>query len=441
LQLKEFEQATMRGEIEKVLGMHEELMAKLTQARDLSTQLSAGELAEFAPKLDGADKRIATLLARALDSQGSGASAAVDPRPAEPTSPAPTKLTAREVVTLRSLHKKVDQFRRIHDYSKAEAASHRLAAELKKAQALLTGEAQAIIGTLLAKCSAHMEMHNEMQRAIQGAAPVNTYPPIGIANAGSNCWANAFLQVILNADIDTSGSAPLQAAQAGYRTAQLLGHLLARGTDSQAIRKALPTASDRVHVQEDVSTAFEHFLSSIGMDTPLEQTVETRMRGHNGDLLQKSSNTQQTRESLLKFPLIEGHNFETLFGSTFKYDSEDDHGFDVKLMATPDNLFMQAVRFNFGASAAKDNTLIQEVPEMLVMPKERIKDGQADELYELKSCIIHTGDNLNSGHYVTLVKKPTGWYLVDDAQTRKVSADELTSLLAQGYIFHYGKAS
>ncbi|NGX45930.1 MAG: hypothetical protein K940chlam2_01110, partial [Chlamydiae bacterium] len=371
-------------------------------------------------------------------SQGSGASAAAPA--ATPPKPAPAQLSWSERQTIRSLQQKVTQFRKIYNYLQEQAASTKLAAELKGAEAKLTGEARAIVTDLIAQCSAHMQLHMEMQRAVAGIEPVNTYPPIGLANSGANCWANAFLQTLVNADVDTSASAPLQTAQEGYRAAQLQGSLFAQGVASQKIREAHPTASNRSVMQEDVATAFEHFLSTVKLDVPIEEKIETRVRGRDGELTQATTTTRTTRESLLKFPIVAGQDFEALLGTTFKYDSEDDHGFDVKLMEAPKNLFLQAIRFNYGAGAGKNNGLIQNGPEMFVMPQEYVKDSDGRELYELRSCVLHLGDSLNSGHYVTLVKKPSGWYLVNDAQTRKVEDDELPSLLAQGYIFHYAKA-
>ncbi len=59
-------------------------------------------------------------------------------------------------------------------------------------------------------------------------------------------------------------------------------------------------------------------------------------------------------------------------------------------------------------------------------------------IYRLKSFVVHIGDDLNSGHYVSYRLEADGsWYEFNDDQTRKVPPEELPGLLEQSYCLFY----
>ena len=68
-----------------------------------------------------------------------------------------------------------------------------------------------------------------------------------------------------------------------------------------------------------------------------------------------------------------------------------------------------------------------EVIKKKINPEDVLKMSSGDQ-YKLVSIINHIGHNLNSGHYITFVKKDENWRTYNDLQSNSTSKDKLIRL-------------
>lgn len=61
------------------------------------------------------------------------------------------------------------------------------------------------------------------------------------------------------------------------------------------------------------------------------------------------------------------------------------------------------------------------------------------DLYELKSMVIHVGDRIENGHYISYVERDREWYCVDDLKVRKSAISDV--LKQPAYLLFYEKLS
>lgn len=475
----ELGKAASAGEQEKILSLQTKIQELITQARDLSTILSPNEVKEIAPKLDLIDKQIKAIVEKALGIQNPEVKKlltlfmqAVQKKQApqaldlqsqilEKINELRTLLMNPEALSdmekqieenikkllnkdsdlsfltplerdLMKLHEKVNQFKRLYVFKEAEKSQHPFGKELKDFKAKLESsknksdpaikDALQAIDHMIKACSAHMQAHFAMQRALEAKKEL---PPIGLDNPSCNCWANAMIQVLANADLNI----PLVKA---YKEVQSKG-ILCANTLGQQLRESLVFASNNNYEQEDVAYAFNELIPELGLEAQIDQT---RIFKNDG-----TKNVSLQPMPLIGFSLDKNLNFEELLQAAFRHENaekdENASFLEWRLANIPEHLFFQAGRFN--ADYSKNETPIKDVPEMLVLPKEYVRGEKEGELYELRACVIQTG-GVQSGHYVSAIKNRTGdWYLVNDSVTQSIPKDKVAHYLAQGYIFHYEK--
>ena len=58
---------------------------------------------------------------------------------------------------------------------------------------------------------------------------------------------------------------------------------------------------------------------------------------------------------------------------------------------------------------------LEKVRTRIEYPEE-IKIRENSKNMKIKSLIIHLGDTVNSGHYITIIKRREGWYMYNDME-------------------------
>ncbi len=143
-------------------------------------------------------------------------------------------------------------------------------------------------------------------------------------------------------------------------------------------------------------------------------------------------------DTMVRLDMSRDEPFETKFKDAFQQVVKDGLASEsLKFVDPPSDLVIAANRqiHSENGTQKKVSTPIKGVPEELVVDSELTEDGRS-ALYEISSCIIHSGDD-NRGHYTTLRKVGDTWYHIDDAQVLQVENPE--KYLSQGYVFHYRK--
>ena len=91
------------------------------------------------------------------------------------------------------------------------------------------------------------------------------------------------------------------------------------------------------------------------------------------------------------------------------------------MISCPDVLIIQLARFIQDQNRFYKNNNDVFIPcNMIYFPCNGI-----DHRYELKSVISHRGNSLQSGHYLTYVKKELQWYEIDDDRITKCNPDRM----------------
>ena len=267
--------------------------------------------------------------------------------------------------------------------------------------------------------------------------------PVGLVNAGENCWANASLQLLINSpNLLNSAAAQRipeirQIAEAYTATQNQQGRVV-QDADGQLLRNALSVVgqvSADYRIQQDVSEVFEYLFE----DTHCLYELERRIGG-------ELSTTR--REPMLALEL--GQNGGEDFNNTllFNYfNSQDDRGVahNLKFLTPPNDLLIQLKRF-YPSQDPSTNQFVcvknvhpASVPPNIALRASYSVDGQAAN-YDCDGFIVHLGKMLASGHYVAYVKRPDNtWWCCDDQTVRQVTEEEACQMMRHGYIYHFSQ--
>lgn len=257
--------------------------------------------------------------------------------------------------------------------------------------------------------------------------------PPSFVNISANCWANAILQAVFNDPVLLkrvlkSNTTDLQGVKTlVWQTLFALDRVHVLGDDlfnSQQVRMyAGFSGCEGVDLNPgqhlDVAPAFETLLADLAIATPLERSQEYE---------DDPSLSRELCDSIEPMISLEMGNapFETLFNRLF--ETTIDHPTDrdqngilrMRFRNAPETLEIKAQRAQYDQASNqlyKDSTPLQEVPPCLQVAGEHIVDPNIlGASYELSSVIIHLGEGLSFGHYVTLLSKPDGYYLANDAK-------------------------
>lgn len=268
-------------------------------------------------------------------------------------------------------------------------------------------------------------------------------PPAGIRNAGANCWANTILQFIANAPSISSQilsqrnepqCQPTASLILDYFEDQLYGNDVTEKVDSQLLRESIENVPKNVFTQIDVSEGIEDIFGKAGIKYEMVQDI----RSKNG------LSTSRQNVYMIDLDLVtSARSFKELFAGFFYTKLDDGQTKQLKFIQPPKDLVIKAFRYgqaigNDPSSARRIEDAITGLPDRFELPRHLTQGNEPNIHYELVGCMIQKGA-LDSGHYISLIKKPNGWYLNDDSRVRKISDTDAKEELKKGYFFNYRK--
>lgn len=267
---------------------------------------------------------------------------------------------------------------------------------------------------------------------------VKDLAPVGIPNGGANCWANAIIQLIANAPglarqvlgrRNNAACKELAPLIQNYYETQLSAKGVARDVNSQTLRRSLGNVPRSVFAQVDASMGLQGIFGMIGFQYDLHEEYHTELGAGYEDFIEEGTR----KEPLIQLNMAsKGRTFKDLFASFFSAQADDGRKIKTTFEKAPNDLVIQAQR-----TGQARNSPIEGIPEQFQLPSEYTRWNETAH-YEITGCMIHLGED-NRGHYIALEKKADGWYLANDTNVSKVSNEEATRLLGQGYVFHYRK--
>jgi len=242
---------------------------------------------------------------------------------------------------------------------KAQAVARRkLLDEIPNAQCIAGGDENAI--KILAALQSNLE----------------NIAPLGIRNEGNYCWAVALFNTILNSPsvLLKAIHGPIGDFIKEYRKAQLNDQRIVAG---EIIQKFAQTIQNG-YGQYDLAEAMTHLFEEIGFEYKFVD--------------QNNPNLPHQTLIGLDQPVSLSEGLREFFSSNSMVFDE-----------APEDLFIQRQR--------PDSPM--EVSKKLIL-EENFTKSQQKVQYELVVCDIHGGKD-GAGHYTSLVKKPEGWYLINDS--------------------------
>jgi len=264
--------------------------------------------------------------------------------------------------------------------------------------------------------------------------------PVGLANGSNNCWLNAAIQLLINSPglLNTPGAQRnLQVRQfaEAYLVAQSEGERVARYANSQQIRSSLH-AIGRVggmNTQEDPAQFFEYLFEAPYSLYRLQMTI--------GGLLTDTSRA----EHLLSVEVGEdiGYDFNEMLFNYFNYQDDLGREINLKFSTSPDQLLIQLKRFYQRLDPDSHQVVFGKKEVAISMPMDAtLPEGYSQDSrpasYECNGFIVHFSHTLNSGHFVTFIKKADNtWWACNDRDIEQVNLERVQMLMNLGYIYFY----
>jgi hypothetical protein len=294
------------------------------------------------------------------------------------------------------------------------------------------------------------------------ANQVNSPAPLGLYNAGCNCWINSLFQMIY-ADPSTKEwllsndcpkeLLPFKTFIQAYDAASKNG---GPQPSSQSLRVCLSTLTHNaiktnVFKQEDPTEAWMAIneLRPKNLRLQAEETRQYTPRANEPALLAGEEMRSDPRELDLTLTiegenpslatLMDNHCYEArtqghldLKTSTGKTHRYTDLTFIKQTRATsaPPSLHIQLKQFD-----PHGKKIPVQIPEHYDL---KLRDGTRAG-YELNSFLCHEGGR-DGGHYISFRRGDDGqWYMFDDSSVRKVSKTEMSRYLQKAYFVQYSK--
>jgi ubiquitin C-terminal hydrolase len=322
----------------------------------------------------------------------------------------------------------------------------------------------------------------ELKDSLRTLFPRDKEQPLGISNAGCNCWANSMIQFILNIAslqerINRLGFFNplhvLKSIKLRYLTEREDQGNYFSSIDSQTFRKALHSKNETISSssdhQEDPHEAFN--ISQLLPKISMEKRVQYSHHGIDGPLEYEERDRSlhllgnETFETVgtdivdcISLPIRQGFllnysltdlldiylnntNLEKDGSTQFldcrgealrRYPSKRE---SYRFKAIPNDLFFSLKRFD--NEGCKVNVPVNIPLQIHLKRGKHLLEGDAN--LELDGFIIHLGDSLKSGHYKSCIKKNGQWYLCNDKMVSKVTEKEALDLAKTSYLYHYQK--
>jgi ubiquitin C-terminal hydrolase len=297
----------------------------------------------------------------------------------------------------------------------------------------------------------------------------------GLSNPKNDCYMNCVLQVFLNLldkndiPVTTDISATFFKLFNVYNNESLT---LAPTTLKKLIRKELKFFEDQ-DIEHDANEFFLQFLELLSKNSQVKNESESSekepkkvtfdTRGHHQFFAEKEwishfkgeSDTIETKfygqfmkryrcldnDCLHSFFRYEPFNTIYIFPSANKkisdlinnsfdrdyvnltcescnpgQDITKEHSLDTIIYKCPEILIVTVNRFNAGIEKRNDQIVLEEEIDLYYN-----YFGNDKGLYKLHSVICHIGESRETGHYISVIRKKTGYYVFDDSKISKLA--------------------
>ncbi|WP_420420660.1 hypothetical protein [Simkania sp.] len=313
----------------------------------------------------------------------------------------------------------------------------------------------------------------EMETTVVDVTPTGNCT--GLKNLKNTCWGNSTLQafVLSNPDIDRLLNIPLDKKesesgeefqarkdfQASLKALKdeytketpdqtRITTLLTQVWTSDVLKSSSLRPMDR---QEDAPEFLGLILETLDADKHEQISFEKRSK-----LVKPSETTHETggTNQIMIMPIEHTANptLQTSINGIFKeedIDGVDDEKLGRKVTAqknmyyssngseTPTSLTVQLLRFQYDGIGTKIKTEVKGFDQPIRVPFHDDKGTLVKHgVYQVDSVVIHLGNTLRSGHYLTLVRTgPDSWEERNDSFVRPVSSEEAHKMMQEnGYL-------
>ncbi|MDE3045864.1 MAG: ubiquitin carboxyl-terminal hydrolase [Verrucomicrobiota bacterium] len=329
---------------------------------------------------------------------------------------------------------------------------------------------------------------NPRTEAAKGGAPL--FPMRGIHNTCTDCFLITVFQVFIMGDPDI---------QSHLNRAPLIDQLIIKYNNNEnvsipSIRNLLELKGEKkkdsswVLGMHDANEALLALMNVIEFtsDSPLRGSLFTHRQYHtplSRDMAQHMSATEQsptwgnfyipfkyddqdvcpipTREGKIYFAdLLDSYFFRVGDAKKENKKIKNQNGVEetislarevLKLESPLNSLSFALSRFHKGQKLMERDDAGRvidrqvEVPKILEMGPEKFQNG-ASARYELHGFIVHLGDGLSSGHYISCVSRlcsdgSRSYFLCNDDRIEPLSEEKFLEWAKSAYILHYRKLS
>lgn len=308
--------------------------------------------------------------------------------------------------------------------------------------------------------------------------------PLGLENTGCNCWVNSLTQFIYHAPtlkrifqrVWSFGELRALRLSLGQYAQDQTQRIKVSSVQTQKVRLALNNMSHAISRnsghQEDVTEAFgmlsdylpkitlkkDNIYSTANQCAPKKSSKiavldENTFERHLEEPVQAI--TLAIPFSIFSNPSVEGmlYNFtnnndiEENAASEFVGTDNRTHqypliGERLRFQQAPDDLFFSFKRFESKVGVdrqihtRKISTAVN-VPMMFNLDA-RFSDA-SPTLYDLNAFIVHIGNSLEHGHYISYVRCANIWFECNDSRITLIPENAIARYARNAYIVHYQK--
>ena len=274
----------------------------------------------------------------------------------------------------------------------------------------------------------------------------------GLLNRGNDCWLNTLLQCINHLTVRNT-----ILACANKNISPLVSALI-KVMRKMEWSKSIPIYPDELHsvfqrqchyiphTQNDIHESFVHFFASEGLyDDIMKVLFEHEIQ------YTKICQKCQKRESIAAekltttfIPLNEGvtdvsdsiyksYSESTLQSPCDTCEEHTEHTRIATLLSLPDVLLVMFKRFeHIGTRTNKLHSKVQLQKSITLITDEPCR-------YDLRACALHHGENLNDGHYTSLLFQDDSAVEIDDIRVKCVTEEWENRASSTIYLAFYCK--